>query len=342
MSVRALKLITVLLVGMPSIAQSVEKPAPPPATQPASATQPAGADVVMSRVIDLEGDVQHTAIGTDDWAPCALDDEYPPETIIRTGLRSSIKLQMGVDDTYTAVVIESATQSVISEAFRTQDTKRIRIGVGYGRVRAGVVEGGLKSDFTVDSPVATLSKRGTWDFGLFYERGTGRFEVFLLDQGLVDAFSKITGERRTVLPQEVVTDAMRRWGQEAQIRKNVPVPDIFGQGEIDVAFNTLRTDGLRVLGPQSGRAVLVDLSSSASQAAFASAVRDRLGPIAVPRVVRSTFRPEGYFGTGRGDQLISILVAPGSALDRQGAMKPGRYQFRRAALEHWLNQVQRR
>jgi len=54
----------------------------------------------------------------------------------------------------------------------------------------------------VDSPVATLSKRGTWDFGLFYERGTDRFEIFLLDQGLVDAFSKLTGQHRQVLPQE--------------------------------------------------------------------------------------------------------------------------------------------
>ena len=57
-------------------------------------------------------------------------------------------------------------------------------------VRAGVAEGGLKSDFTIDSPVATLSKRGTWNFALYYERETERFEISLLDRGLVEAIDK--------------------------------------------------------------------------------------------------------------------------------------------------------
>ena len=83
--------------------------------------------------------------------------------------------------------------------------------MGYGRIRAGVAEGGLKSDFTVDSPIATLSKRGTWGFTLFYERDTDYFDIGLTDRGLVEAINKLTNERRMLNPKELVTSAMRAW-----------------------------------------------------------------------------------------------------------------------------------
>ena len=307
-----------------------------PESQPAS--QPAGATPIMARVLEVRGDVQHAPLDSEEWKSCQVNEEYPQQTVILTGIRSSIKLQIGSDDTYTAVVIDPASRTILSEAYQTPDTKHVRIGVGYGRMRAGVAEGGLKSDFTVDSPVATLSKRGTWDFGLFYERGTDRFEIFLLDQGLVDAFSKLTGQHRQVLPQELVTQAMRRWADQAQFLRNVAIPDILGQADIALAFNTLTQSGLRVVNPEGGQVVLVDLSSSFSQTQFTQLIQNNLPPTNVNRPPQSRVRPEGFFGTGRGDELIPLVIEANSPLVTKGSTRPGTYTFRRSVLENWVQQ----
>jgi hypothetical protein len=309
-----------------------------PAETSQPVTQPAGRTPITARVLEVRGDVKHASLESTDFKLCQVDEEYPEQTVILTGVRSSIKLQVGSDDTYTALVIEPVSRTIISEAYRTADTKRVRIGVGYGKMRAGVAEGGLKSDFTVDCPVATLSKRGTWDFGLFYERDTNRFDIFLLDQGLVDALNKLTGEHRTVLPRELVTQAMRRWADEAQFLKNVPMPDILGQSDIAVAFNELEQSGLRVLNPEGGATVLFDLSSSFAKTSFADLVRTRLPPTTIvrPQGIREHVRPEGFFGTGRGDELVPLVVEANSPLAQKGIARPGTYTFRRSALEGWL------
>jgi hypothetical protein len=304
--------------------------------QETAQTQPstqAAAQPIKARVLEVRGDVKHAPVDSTDWKDCGVDDEYPQQTVIQTGVRSSCKLQIGSDDTYTAVVLDSATRTLLSELAVTGDTKRVRIGVGYGRIRAGVAEGGLKSDFVVDSPVATLSKRGTWNFGLFYERGTDRFEIFLIEQGLVDAFSKSTGVRREILPQQVVTQVMRRWLDEVQVRRNVAIPDMLGQGDMEVAFNTLQQSGLRVMDPEGGQSVLVDLSSPLAQSHFADLAQ--MGLRAPPMVGRLAPR-EGFFGTGRGDDLIPIVLEANSPLVEKGFAQPGKYKFRREVLENWL------
>lgn len=311
----------------------------------AQETQPAAPAAerkpVMARVLEVRGDVKHAPLDSTAWQPCRADEEYPEQTVILTGVRSSIKLRIGDDDTHTVVVVEPASKTILSEAYQTADTKRVRIGVGYGRVRAGVAEGGLKSDFTVDCPVATLSKRGTWDFGLFYERGTGRFEIFLLDQGLIEAFHKITRDRRELLPGQVVTQVMRRWADEAQLRHNIPVVDVLGQSDIEVAFNTLQESGLRVLDPQRGHTVLIDLRGNLGSELFADLLRSTLTPLP-PGAGGPPPRPEGYFGTGRGDELIPVVIGSGSPLAQKGLAQPGTYRFRRAALESWLSARERR
>ena len=307
-----------------------------PETQAAS--QPAGATPIMARVLEVRGDVKHAPLDSEEWKACQVDEEYPEQTVILTGIRSSIKLQIGTDDTYTAVVIDPASRTILSEAYRTPDSKHVRIGVGYGRMRAGVAEGGLKSVFTVDSPVATLSKRGTWDFGLFYERGTDRFQIFLLDQGLVDAFSKLTGQHRQVLPQELVTQAMRRWADQARFLRNVPMPDLLGQADISVAFNNLTQSGLRVVDPGGGSVVLVDLSSSFSQTQFTQLVQTNLPTTTIRLPPQARVRPEGFFGTGRGDELIPLVIEANSPLAAKGYARPGTYTFRRSVLENWVQQ----
>ena len=310
-----------------------------PETQPAvPATQPAERTPITARVLEVRGDVKHAPLDSGDWQPCQVDEQYPAETMILTGLRSSVKFQIGADDTYTAMVIEPASKILISEAYTTADSKRVNIGVGYGRIRAGVAEGGLKSDFTVESPVATLSKRGTWNFGMSFERGTDRFEVFLLGSGLVDAFNKETNAGRRLSPGEFVTQLMRRWLDEVQIHRNVAIADILGQGDMVVAFNRMEQEGLRVLNPEGGQTVLIDLSTSSSQSDFAQLVHQNLPSNLPPIAIGTRLRSEGFFGTGRGDELIPLIIGSDSTLAQKGLAKPGTYNFRRSALEGWLQQ----
>lgn len=316
---------------------SAQQPAPTPPS-----SQPADGKPILARVLEVIGDVKYASIDSADWKPCKVDDAYPPETKLLTGICSSVKLQIGEEEPYTVMAVDSVGLTVISEATVTQDTKRVRVGVGYGRVKAGVAEGGLKSDFTVDSPVATLSKRGTWGFSLFYERGTDAFEIALADRGLVDALNKITAQQRTVNPGQYVTQAMRMWIDQVQFH-NVAVPDILGQGEIEFAFNKIYSDGLGVTSPGRGRGLIINLSNETARNDFANLLTRNmivppLPPITVPQ--GPTVRPEGFFGTGRGDDLIPVLIDATSPLAQKGVAQPGRYVFRRSALENWLSSRQ--
>ena len=349
-------LVTCLLFAMAAAASAQAPPAPDPmqpmqpvpiqptaapttptAATDAAATQPAAGTLIKARVLEVRGDARHAPIDSEDFTPCKVNDEYPPDTVIMTGLRSSVLLRIGEDDSYTAVVIDPASKTLLSELAVVEDTKRVRIGVGYGQVRAGVVEGGLKSDFTVSSPVATLSKRGTWGFGLFMQR-PDTFEVFLLDQGLVEAFNLGTGQRRQVLPGQFVDSTMKRWAQLANKNINVPTTDILGQSDIDVAYNRLKNDGLRILNPEGGQTVLINLQNPAAGNNFARLVRNSLGTTGVGPAPLNPLRPEGFFGTGRGEQLIPIVIGKSSDLAQRGWAQPGTYRFPRAALEGWLAQ----
>ena len=305
------------------------------ASAPAAGRQP-----IMAKVIELHGDVRYAPL-KGKYRPCKLGDTYPAGTKIITGVRSSIKFQIGEEEPYTCLLIDAVGKTVISEAWKDQTTKKVRVGVGYGRIRAGVAEGGLKSDFTVDSPVATLSKRGTWGFSLYYERDSDYFEIGLADRGLVEAIDKLRNQRRAVRPREFVTAAMRMWLDQAQFQRNVPIPDMLGQGDITVAFNRIKQAGVGVVGPGEGPRVLLNLSNASARDRFARlARRHLLPPPGAPPRNRNQIRPEGLFGTGRGDELVQIMIDQASPLVQRGMARPGRYLFRRAALRSWLREYE--
>ncbi len=320
------------VAGAQEEVKSDEAVAETPAAQPAASEEK---QPIAARVIEVHGDVKHAPLDSQDYQLCKLDDEYPAGTKIITGVRSSIKLQIGDEEPYTCMLIEAVGKTLLSEAYKTKDTKRVRIGVGYGRIRAGVAEGGLKSDFTVDSPVATLSKRGTWGFTLFFERDTNFFEIGLTDRGLVDVINKLTAQRRQLNPKELITSAMRVWLEQSRFERNVAVADILGQGDIEVAFNRILQSGLGVLSPGSGQAALLNLSTDRSRTNFADLVQQVLPP-GGGQFGDSRLRAEGFFGTGRGDELIDVMIESSNPLVQQGHARPGTYKFRRSALEGWM------
>ncbi|MFN0137759.1 MAG: hypothetical protein ACKVS9_16765 [Phycisphaerae bacterium] len=308
-------------------------------SQPASAAGTTERKPITAKVIEVQGDVRAAALDSNEWKPIKLGDELPEQTKVLTGVRSSVKLQIGSEEPYTCLLIDSVGKTVISEAAITGDNKKVRVGVAYGRVKAGVAEGGLKSDFTVDSPVATLSKRGTWGFSLAYERDTEAFEIGLDERGLVNALNKMRDESRNVRPGERVTEAMRSWLDESQFR-NTPIADVFGQSDVTVAFNRIDNEGVGVLAAGSGRELLVNLTNPGTRGDFASLLERALQSSTLQGLPggNRVFRREGFFGTGRGDDLVEVLIDSSNPLSQRGDARAGRYFFRRDAAETWLKQ----
>jgi|GEM_PF-966242 len=307
---------------------TAEKPAPPPPTDDKQS--------IMAKVIEVAGDVKYAPLESQDYKPVKLGDEFPEKTKIITGVHSAVKLQIGDEEPYTCLLIEAVGKTVLSEAYKTSDTKKVRVGVGYGRIRAGVAEGGLKSDFTVDSPVATLSKRGTWGFTLFYERDTHFFEIGLTDRGLVEAINKLTKQRRTLNPKELITSAMRAWLDQSGFERNISIPDIFGQGDISIVFNSMKQSGLGVTAPGSGQRPLLNLTNPKARARFAELLKRGLPPLGALPSRDPGLRAEGFFGTGRGDDLVEVMIEANNPLAQKGFARPGLFKFRRSVAEGWL------
>lgn len=341
-AVRFIRVLAALLLPIAALAGPQNNPTAPPtpaASQPTSATTGTDRKLINAKVIEVQGDVRAAGLESNEWKPVKVGDEFPEQTRILTGVRSSVKFQIGQEEPYTCLLIDSVGKTVISEAAISGDSKKVRVGVAYGRVKGGVAEGGLKSDFTVDSPVATLSKRGTWGFSLYYERDTDAFEIGLDNRGLVTALNKATGQSRTLQPGERVTEAMRLW-LDQQIFRNTSVVDVLGQSDITVAFNRIDSDGLGVLNVGSGKEIVLNLNSIQSRSDFSSLLNRALqtAPLTLGGLGgnQTRLRSEGFFGTGRGDDLIPVLIGSGDSLAAKGFAKPGLYHFRRDVAEAWL------
>ncbi len=285
-----LSLVLILAVGPAALGQS--DPAPE-ATRPAADGEP-----MAARVIRVTGNVSHLPPGAADapeaWKPAGVGDSLPPGTKIRTRLRSSVVLQFGDD---TVVGIDRVTLAAIEDFHRSGDTKRMKIGLGYGTVRAAVREATLRSDMTIESPTATLSKRGTIDFGMHYEAGTGQFTIFLNEEGLVEALKFLTGERRTVRPGEFVTAAMLRWVDTAQRIRFTSIQDRFGVTEGEFALEVRSGTGLGGVAPGSGAGTYGGVRPAGAGGTGGTDLSNyRPGPISPP--TGALYRPEGNFGTG--------------------------------------------
>lgn len=257
-------LLTVLLVCLRASIASAQQPATQPAamapeTQPAdvsaalaTGTLPAGAEQIQARVIEVKGRAQHAPLGTAvtetaAWKPVAVGDTYPAGTLVRTSLGSHVILQFGAEEPYTVVMVERMTLANLSSLYKTATDKVSRVAVNYGAVRGGVSEGGLRSSFVVDSTVATLTKRGTWGFRLFVERGTGRYEVSLAETGLVEVLNNLTREQQNLRRGQYVTETMRRWVEQARFDRLITLQDRYGITRDELQAQALQGGGLSVL-----------------------------------------------------------------------------------------------
>ncbi|MGB2984545.1 MAG: hypothetical protein WBE26_01570 [Phycisphaerae bacterium] len=267
-------------------------------------------------VIEVNGTVEWARPGASPlasrgWIPVKWKDRLSPGTQIRTGLRSYVHLQFGKT---TVVALRSATHASVDQLYRSAKTEHIRLGLGYGTVRGGSVEGKVRSDVVVDSTVATLAKRGTEGWQMQVEPMTGRFKISLAEYGLVEAIKKLRSAKRTsrrIQPGEYVTDAniANMWIRQDIFDRNVKFYQADAVTVADADFSAENTRGYGVMAPGGG-STLVDASGRTNADFTLDQIAENfpggtLPPTTLLVPTSPVARPEGNFGTG---QTFRVLV----------------------------------
>jgi len=324
---------TVLLFGVVAAVAQTPPPAPADAAK-TPAPVPEEKTPLPGLVIEVEGSVDWAVAGVsasanEGWTAVKLNDELKPGTQIRTGLRSHVNLRFGET---TVVSLRSATYASLDQLFRSADVESVRIGLGYGTVRGGSSEGTFRSDVIVDSPVATLAKRGTEGWQLAVEAASGRFNVSLAESGLVEAIQKLGGEKtrsKTVRPGEYVTDATMAnlWLDQDIFDRNVTFFAAEGMTSADAKFTLTGTRGMGVMAAGGG-SELWNYSDRVSASWITSQLGSRFpagGPLVNTAIGQRgpVTRPEGNFGT----DVTFRAVVPAGLSDPSG-MRLGTVRMR--------------
>jgi hypothetical protein len=102
------------------------------------------------------GKVEIKAPGAD-WAPAAVGQQLENETVISTGFKGSATIGIG-----NSVIAVGALTRLTLQEIQAGQNEKVSLGLQTGRIRADVTPpAGGKVDFTVRSPSATASVRGT-------------------------------------------------------------------------------------------------------------------------------------------------------------------------------------
>ncbi len=270
-----------------------------PAESGVAATQPAGVDqAFQAKVAKVSGKVSYALVDgagqRGPWQDAKVGDTLPAGTQIRTQARSKVVLEFGDD---TVVMIERITLASIDQFHRAADTKVVRLGLGHGAIRAGVAETTLRSDMTIETPTAILSKRGTQDFRMEYTPVTGRFRVSLAGEGLVEALNKLTSRTRSIGPGQYVTQAMIRWIETATFDRFVSMSDVFGMTGAEKSFLAFGGEGGQGAADPGGGAGVYGMTG---QGGGLGGTPSFTPPSVSPLRPGAIDRPEGNFGTGAG------------------------------------------
>jgi hypothetical protein len=135
------------------------------AESPAGASSPAGAGVIR----EFTGEVEIKLAGTNNFVPAKVGDVVALNTIVSTGFRSTAVIEIGSS----VIAVRALTRLSLAEIQSSQGTETVNVDLQAGRVRVDVAPpAGTRADFTVQSPSATASVRGT-----SFEFDTGALKV---------------------------------------------------------------------------------------------------------------------------------------------------------------------
>jgi hypothetical protein len=111
---------------------------------------------------EITGTVELKIPGSADWIPGKAGGRIFPNTVISTGFKSAALLVIGES----TIAIRPLTRLSLEELLERNETEQVRLNLHTGRIRTRVRPPvGGRIDFSVRSPVASASVRGTaFDF----------------------------------------------------------------------------------------------------------------------------------------------------------------------------------
>jgi hypothetical protein len=114
--------------------------------------------VELGVIREITGTVEVKNSSSPDWIPAVRGMQLAKSSSVSTGIRSTAVIGLG----NSTITVRPLTRLTLEELARNQDTEQVDIHIRSGRVRTEVApptEG--KTTFTVRSPSATASVRGT-------------------------------------------------------------------------------------------------------------------------------------------------------------------------------------
>jgi hypothetical protein len=113
-------------------------------------------------ITEISGTVELKAGGASGFVPAQLGDSIDKDTVISTGFRSTALVSLGS----ATIIVRPLTRLTLNELVRVQNVETINVNLQAGRIRVDVKPpAGNRADFTVKTPTATASVRGT-DYAL--------------------------------------------------------------------------------------------------------------------------------------------------------------------------------
>jgi hypothetical protein len=134
-----------------------------------------GAQTAVVR--EITGTVEIKAPGAAEWQPAKKGEVLDQAFLISTGFKSTATIKIGNSD----IIVRPLTRLSLEEIAAARDGEQVTLELRTGRIRANVKppEGGGKTSFSVRSPSATASVRGTvFDFdGIHLKVEEGRVHL---------------------------------------------------------------------------------------------------------------------------------------------------------------------
>lgn len=286
-------------------------------------------DSLRYEVIDLEGKVRYGDAATCDplkpegWRIAKKGDLLGAGLIVHVPFRAKLKLVARPADPPTVMLFESGSLLTISDLHLKNGVATSRIKLGYGAIRAGVAEGGTRSDMEIEAPVATLSKKGTDIFRFEYHNG--RFMMSLSEQGrgMLQAIQNQMGGysggqvSRFVTAGQFITQQLMKTIDNVQFDRDININDQFGLIGNDRLFTLINDRGLAFLFPTGNRPGNMLDGTNTNVNNPNTDTSNSLNNQNIPLTPAVSNNPGGNFGIGQGG-LPNLFSARQTPLSRNG------------------------
>ncbi len=114
----------------------------------------------VTTVTEVNGSVMTRPTDQDPWARVNPGDRLPTGSMIRTGIRGAVTLEVGPNAT---VTVQRLTELTVGQLEIDEQTNTVRtlIGLDHGKIDFDVKHVGFENDFRIASPTDVVAVKGT-------------------------------------------------------------------------------------------------------------------------------------------------------------------------------------